>query len=87
MATRYLEAMQCLNGIRPEGLSEALRIADGRAGLGPSQGCDSRLMEIVSSVPDGQFRWFRLVLRRMSEKYDRRKNALPPYGELNLPHA
>ena len=74
MAVRYLEAMQCLNLIAPERLAGALRIADARAGLQSFQeGCDSRLMEIVSSIPDDQFRWFRLVLRRMAERYERQK--------------
>ena len=74
MAVRYLEAMQCLNLIAPERLAGALRIADARAGLQSFQeGCDSRLMEVVSSIPDDQFRWFRLVLRRMAERYERQK--------------
>ena len=78
MAARYLEAMQCLNLIAPERLAEALRIADARAERQPFQeGCDSGLGEIVSSVPNDQFRWFRLVLRRMAEKYERRK-SMPP---------
>ena len=81
MAARYLEAMQCLNLIAPERLAEALRIADARVGLQAFQeGCDSRLMEVVFSVPDEQFRWFRLVLRKMAEKYERHKRdavALP----------
>jgi len=74
MVVRYLEAMQCLNLIAPERLAGALRIADARAGLQSFQeGCDSRLMEVVSSIPDDQFRWFRLVLRRMAERYERQK--------------
>jgi hypothetical protein len=85
MATRYLEAIQCLNLLAPERLGEALQIANGRVGLRSFQeGCDPRLMEIVFSVPDDQFRWFRLVLRKMAEKYERHKSALPSYGYLNL---
>ena len=76
MAARYLEAMQCLNLIAPERLAEALKIADARVGLQAFQeGCDSRLMEVVFSVPDDQFRWFRLVLRKMAEKYERHKSV------------
>ncbi len=76
MVARYLEAIQCLNLIAPERLAEALEIADGRVGLRSFQeGCDPALMEIVFSVPDDQFRWFLLVLRRMSEKYKRKKSA------------
>jgi len=79
MVARYLEAIQCLNLIAPESLGEALEIADGRVGLRSFQeGCDPVdpvLMEIVLSVPDDQFRWFLLVLRRMSEKYKRKKSA------------
>jgi hypothetical protein len=85
MAAHYLEAMQCLNLIAPERLAEALGIADARVGLRSFQeGCEPALMEIVFSVPDDQFRWFRLVLRKMAEKYERRKSALPSYGNLNL---
>ena len=74
MATRYLEAMQCLNRIAPERLAEALKIADARVGLQSFQeGCDCGLMETVFSVPEDQFRWFRLVLRKMAEKYERHK--------------
>jgi hypothetical protein len=76
MVARYLEAIQCLNLIAPERLAEALEIADGRVGLRSFQeGCDPALREIVFSVPDDQFRWFLLVLRRMSEKYKRKKSA------------
>ena len=85
MATRYLEAMQSLNLIAPERLAEALEIADGRVGLRPfHEGCNAALMETVFSVPDDQFRWFRLVLRKMAEKHQRHKNALPSYSDLNL---
>jgi hypothetical protein len=85
MVARYLEAMQGLNLIAPERLAEALEIADARVGLRTFQeGCDSALMEIVFSVPDDQFRWFRLVLRKMAERYERHKSALPSYGDLNL---
>ena len=88
MATPYLEAMQCLNLIAPERSTEALEIADARVGLRSFQeGCDPSLMEVIFSVPDEQFRWFRLVLRRMCGKYERQKGALPSYGELNLPHS
>jgi hypothetical protein len=89
MATPYLEATQCLNVIAPERLAEALRIADARVGLQSFQeGCDSRLMEVVFSVPDDQFRWFRLVLRKMAERYERQKSAAPvlPQLEFAAPH-
>ena len=88
MATPYLEAMQCLDLIAPERLAEALRIADARVGLQSFQeGSDSRLMEVVFSVPDDQFRWFRLVLRKMAEKYERHKSvpALLPQLEIAAP--
>ena len=82
MAARYLEAMQCLNLIAPERLGEALKIADARVERQSFQeGCDSGLVKMVSSVPNDQFRWFRLVLRRMAEKYERRK-SMPPAGAL-----
>ena len=81
MPTRYLEAMQCLDLIAPERLAEAHRIADARAGLQSFQeGCDSRLMEIVFSVPHDQFRWFRIVLRKMAERHERRKSMLSASG-------
>ena len=89
MATPYLEAMQCLNLIAPERLAEALRIADARVGLQSFQeGCDSRLMEVVFSVPDDQFRWFRLVLRKMAERHERQKSGTPvlPQLEFAAPH-
>jgi hypothetical protein len=88
MAARYLEAMQCLNLIAPERLAEALKIADARVGLQSFQeGCDPRLMEVVFSVPDEQFRWFRLVLRKMAEKYERHKSdaAVLPQLEFAAP--
>jgi len=88
MATRYLEAIQCLNLIAPGRLADALRIADARVGLQSFQeGCDSRLMEVVFSVPDDQFRWFRLVLRKMAEKYERQKSgaAVLPQLEMDAP--
>ena len=88
MAIPYLEAMQCLNLIAPERLAEALRIADARVGLQSFQeGCDSRLMEVIFSVPDDQFRWFRLVLRRMAERYERQKidAAVLPQVEFSAP--
>ena len=88
MATPYLEAMQCLNLIASERLAEALRIADARVGLQSFQeGCDSRLMEVIFSVPDDQFRWFRLVLRRMAERYERQKidAAVLPQVEFSAP--
>ncbi|HYU70667.1 MAG TPA: hypothetical protein VEL09_15190 [Burkholderiales bacterium] len=85
MAARYLEAMQCLNLIAPERLAEALRIADARVGLQSFQeGCDSRLKEVVFSVPDDQFRWFRLVLRKMAEKYERHKNGAAVLPQLEF---
>jgi len=69
-------------------LADALRIADARVGLQSFQeGCDSRLMEVVFSVPDDQFRWFRLVLRKMAEKYERQKSgaAVLPQLEMDAP--
>ena len=89
MAIPYLEAMQCLNLIAPERLAEALRIADARVGLQSFQeGCDSRLMEVIFSVPDDQFRWFRLVLRKMAERHERQKSGTPvlPQLEFAAPH-
>jgi len=78
MAARYLEAMQCLNLIAPEHLADALKIADARVARQSFQeGCDSGLAKMVSSVPNDQFRWFRLVLERMAEKYERGK-SIPP---------
>jgi len=86
MADRYLEAVQCLNLIAPERLAEALETADARAGLRSFQeGRDPRLMEIVFSVPDEQFWWFRLVLREMAEKYERHKSIVQTYRKLNSP--
>jgi len=88
MAARYLEAMQCLNLIAPERFAEALRIADARAGRQPFQeGCDSGVVKVVSSVPNDQFRWFRLVLRKMAEKYERHKSdaAVLPQLEFAAP--
>ena len=86
MADRYLEAAQCLNLIAPERFAEALDIADARAGLRSSQeGRDPALMEIVFSVPDEQFWWFRLVLRRMAEKYERHTSIVRAYRKLNSP--
>jgi hypothetical protein len=77
MADRYLEAMQCLKLIAPQRFAEALEIADARAGLRSfHEDFDPRLMEIVFSVPDEQFRWFRFVLRKMAERYEHRKDAL-----------
>src|SRR6267378_2455628 len=81
--------MQCINLIAPERLAEALRIADARVGLQSFQeGCDSRLMEVVFSVPDYQFRWFRLVLRKMAERHKRQKSGttILPQPELAAPH-
>jgi len=88
MADRYLEAIQCLNLIAPERFAEALETADARAGLRTFQeGCDPGLMEIVFSVPDEQFWWFRLVLRKMAEKYERHKSIVQTYRKLNLPRS
>ena len=85
MAARYLEAMQCLSLIAPEHLAEALKIADARVGLQSFQeGCDSRLMEVVFSVPDDQFRWFRLVLRKMAERCERQKSGTPVLPQLEF---
>jgi len=80
--------MQCLHLIAPERLSEVLKVADGRAGLRSFQeGCDSRLMEVVFSVPDNQFRWFRVVLRKMAERHERQKSgvAVLPQPEFAAP--
>jgi hypothetical protein len=86
MADRYPEAVQCLNLIAPERFAEALETADARAGLRPFQeGRDPVLMEIVFSVPDEQFLWFRLVLRKMAEKYERHKSIVQAYRKLNSP--
>jgi len=85
---RYLEAVQCLNLIAPERSPEALKGADARAGLRSVEGCDSALLEIVFSVPDEQFRWFRLVLRRKSERYERNNSSmLRSRRNLNLPRS
>ena len=89
MAIPYLEAMQCLNLVGPQRLADALRIADARVGLKSLQeGCDSRLKEVVFSVPDDQFHWFRLVLRKMAERYERQKSGAPvlPQLEFAAPH-
>ena len=88
MADRYLEAAQCLNLIAPERFAEALDIADARAGLRSFQeGRDPALMEIVFSVPDEQFWWFRLVLRKMAEKYERHNGIVQAYRKLNSPRS
>jgi len=77
MADRYLEAVQCLDLIAPERFAEALETAMPRAGLAIFQeGRDPALMEIVFSVPDEQFWWFRLVLRKMADKYERHKRIV-----------
>jgi hypothetical protein len=84
MADRYLEAVQYLNRIAPERFSEALETADARAGLRSFQeGRDPALVEIVFSVPDEQFWWFRLVLRKMAEKYERHNSIVQTYRKLN----
>jgi hypothetical protein len=88
MADRYLEAVQCLNLIAPERFAEALEIADVRAGLRSfHEGCDIAFMEIVFSVPDEQFWWFRLVLRKMADKYERHKSIVECYRKLNSPRS
>jgi len=88
MADRYLEAVQCLDLIAPERFAEALETADARAGLRSFQeGRDPALMEIVLSVPDEQFWWFRLVLRRMADKYERHKRIVQAYRKLNSPRS
>ena len=85
MADRYLEAVQCLDLIAPERFAEALETADSRAGLRSFQEArDPALMEIVFSVPDEQFWWFRLVLRKMADKYERHKRIVQAYRKLNL---
>ena len=85
MADRYLEAVQCLDLIAPERFAEALETADARAGLRSFQeGRDPALMEIVFSVPDEQFWWFRLVLRKMADKYERHRRIVQAYRKLNL---
>ena len=88
MADRYLEAVQCLNRIEPERFAEALETADTRAGLRSFQeGRDPALVEIVFSVPDEQFWWFRLVLRKMAEKYERHRSIVETYRKLNSPRS
>jgi hypothetical protein len=88
MADRYLEAVRCLNRIAPERFAEALDTADARAGLRSSQeGRDPALVEIVSSVPGEQFWWFRLVLRKMAEKYERHRSIVETYRKLNSPRS
>ena len=88
MADRYLEAVQCLNLIAPERFAEALETADARAGLRSFQeGRDPALVEIVFSVPDEQFWWFRLVLRKMADKYERHKSIVQAYRKLNSPRS
>ena len=88
MADQYLEAVQCLNRIAPERLAEALETADARAGLRSSQeGRDPALLDIVFSVPDQQFWWFRLVLRKMAEKYERHKSIVAAYRKLSSPRS
>ena len=88
MADRYLEAVRCLNRIAPERFAEALDTADARAGLRPFQeGRDPALMEIVFSVPDEQFWWFRLVLRKLAEKYERYNSIMRTYRKLNSPRS
>ena len=88
MADRYLEAVQCLDLIAPERFAEALETADARAGLRSVQeGRDPALMEIVFSVPDEQFWWFRLVLRKMADKYERHKRIVQAYRKLNSPRS
>ena len=85
---RYLEAVQCLNLIAPRRLPEALKIADARAGLRSlSEGWDSALLEIIFSVPEEQFHWFRLVLRKMADKYERHKRIVQAYRKLNSPRS
>jgi len=84
MGDRYLEAVQCLSLIAPERFAEALEVADARAGVRSFQeGRDPALMEIVFSVPDEQFWWFRLVLRKMAEKYERHRGIIEAYRKLN----
>src|SRR6267143_5814115 len=88
MADRYLEAVQCLDLIAPERFAEALETADARAGLRSCQeGRDRALMEIVFSVPEEQFWWFRLVLRKMADKYERHKRIVQAYRKLNSPRS
>jgi len=84
MVTRCLIAEQCLNRIAAERSSEALKIADARSGQQSFQGCDSSLLEIVFSVPDPEFWWFRLALSLKSEKYERSSRSFQSYRNLNL---
>jgi len=84
---RYVEAIQCLSQIAPERLLDALKIADARAGLRPFQVCDSALWEIVFSVPDEQFPWFRLVLCGRLQKYELQKSVSQSYRNLRLPRS
>jgi hypothetical protein len=44
-------------------------------------------MQIVFSVPDEQFWWFRLVLRKMADKYERHKSIVECYRKLNSPRS
>ena len=86
MAARYLEAMQCLHLIAPERLSEVLKVADGRAGLRSFQeGCDSRLMEVVFSVPDDNFAGSESCCARWQKGMSVKRVALLSYRNLNLP--
>jgi len=88
MADRYLEAVQCLNLIAPERFAEALETVDARAGLRSFQeGRDPALMEIVFSVPDEQFPWFRLVLYGRLQKYELQKRVSQSYRNLRLPRS
>jgi hypothetical protein len=84
---RYAEAIQCLNQIEPERLLDTLKIADARAGLRPFRVCDSALWEIVFSVPDEQFSWFRLVLYGRLQKYERQRSVSQSYRNLRLPRS
>jgi hypothetical protein len=84
MVTRYLTAMQCLDRIAGEYSSEALQIVDARAGQRFIQGCDSALLEIVFSVLDEEFNWFRLVLRFKAEKYKFNSRISQSYRNLAL---
>jgi hypothetical protein len=48
------------------------------------EGRDPALMEIVFSVPDEQFPWFRLVLYGRLQKYELQKRVSQSYRNLRL---
>jgi hypothetical protein len=84
MATNYFTAMQRLGSITAEHSSEALQIADARSGQRFDQGFDSALLEIIFSVPDDEFNYFRLLLRRKAQKYELNSRISQSYRNLAL---